>query len=61
MVYRALIAHHQAIAIYESDQTSWLIWHSGLGEESILVVGMEMLKHQAVFVLPASDYAMGSI
>lgn len=61
MVYRALITHHQAIAIYESDQTSWLIWHRGLGEESILVVGMEMLKHQAVFVPPASDYAMGSI
>lgn len=61
MVYRALVTHHQAIAIYESDQTSWLVRHRGLGEESILVVGLEKLKRQAVFVLPAADYGMGSI
>lgn len=53
--------YHQAIAICESDQTSWLIRHRGLGEESVLAVGMEMLKHPAVFVLPACEYTTGSI
>lgn len=52
MVYSALLTHHQAISIYESDQTSWLVWHMGLGEKSVLVVGMGMLKHGARFVLP---------
>lgn len=61
MVYRTLITHHHAIAIYESDQTSWLIWHRGLGEESVLAVGMEMQKYYEVFVLPACDYVMDSI
>lgn len=45
MAHRALVTHHQAIIIYESDKTSWLIQHRELGEESVLAVGMEMLKH----------------
>jgi hypothetical protein len=53
MVYRVPFTHHQAIAMYESDQTSWLVWHTRLGEESVLPVDMEMLKHHAKFVLPA--------
>lgn len=61
MVYRVLITHHQAIAIYESDQTSWLARHRELGEESVLAVGMEMLKHCGVFVLPAYEHATDSI
>lgn len=61
MVYRTLVTHHQAIAIYESDQTSWLIWHRGLGEESVLAVDMEMLKYYEAFVPPACNYAVDSI
>lgn len=57
MVYRVLLTHHQAIAIYESAQTSWLVWHMGLGEKSVLVVGMEMLKHGSRAVLPVWKYA----
>lgn len=45
MAHIALVTHHQAIIISESDQTSWLIRHRELGEESVLAVGMEMLKH----------------
>ena len=43
------------------SQTSWLIRHRGLGEESVLAVGMEMPKHHAVFVLPAYKHATDSV
>jgi hypothetical protein len=60
MVYSVLLTHHQAIAIYESDQTSWLLWHMELGEKSVLVVGMEMLKDAARFMLPVWRYEADS-
>lgn len=45
MAHIALVTHHQAIIMYESDQTSWLIGHRELGEGSVHAAGMEMLKH----------------
>lgn len=61
MVCRVPFPHHQATAIYESDQTSWQIRHRGLAEESVLAVDLKMLKHKAVFVLPACECATDSI
>lgn len=61
IVPRVPFTHLQAAAIYESDQTSWLIWHRGLGQGSVLAVGLEMLRHQTVFVLPAYECTTDSM
>lgn len=60
MAHIALITHHQAIIIGESDQTSWLIRHRELGEGVCSCCWYGNAETPTVFVLPADEHAMES-